>query len=419
MKMRRLVFIALMAAVAATPRHKLSLLNVPAARVALSAAYAVSATPSSGLLDGGSVVVSFSSSSPSASDLVLSYAPLPANVSSMAPVEWFLAAEADAAYLTTGVGRLTARLVHMRAAYTFALATGGLARPALRALSAPVTFANDNAPRGARLAATGVATEMRVAWSSASARLHPTVVLAAEGVVAPASSSLTWTAADLCGPPATTVGWREPGFVHSAVLTGLTPGRAYTYTVGDDRGRSPAYTFTQPSATSFPFAISVVGDMGSDSLDGSSVERAFPPAPNTTRLIAADIDAGRSHAVLHVGDLSYAMGYESSWDILLDLLSTANVIAPRVPYHVNQGSAFLYRAPRARFKASSPSRVVVVVVCARCLPPPPLSSLPRRPRGGLPQCLARRRARLGERQRQRRRVRRARGQPLSDAWRAR
>ena len=340
------------AALAASPAsahaplyHKLSLLHVPSARVSLSADYACAASPSGGLVDGGSVAITFSSSAPSATDLILAYAPLPANVSMMAPVEWFFAAAADPAYLSTGAGALSARLVDVRAAYTFALATGGLARPVLRALSAPVTFANANAPRAARLAVTGVATEMRIAWSSASAALHPAVILAAQGVVAPASSSLTWTATDLCGPPATTVGWREPGYVHSAVLSGLVPGRSYSYTVGDDSGRSQAYTFTQPSASAYPFSISVLGDMGSDSLDGSAVERAFPPAPNTTRLIAADIDAGLSHAVLHVGDLSYAMGYESSWDFLFDIISTANVIAPRVPYHINQGSEWWARPP--------------------------------------------------------------------------
>ena len=164
-----LVAIALVSSPASAhtpPRHKLSLLHVPAARVSLSAAYAVAASPSAGLLDGGSVAITFSSSAPSASDLILAYAPLPANVSTMAPVEWFFAAEAAPAYLTTGAGALSARLVDMRAAYTFALATGGLARPVLRALSAPITFANANAPRAARLAMTGVATEMRVAWSS-------------------------------------------------------------------------------------------------------------------------------------------------------------------------------------------------------------------------------------------------------------
>ena len=347
--MRAIVAAASMAAVCvASPPHKLSLLNVASLRAEVSAGWAVRASPDAGLADGAWVSLTYSSPAPSKSDLILAYAPLPSNLTASAPVEWFSAAGADPAYLASGVGALPARLVNVRAAYTFALASGGLAAPVLRALSPPVAFANANEPRGARLAVTGAATEMRVSWSSASAAHRPAVVaravggagappLAAGGGVVPASSSTTWTAADLCGPPATTVGWRDPGFVHSAVLSGLVPGARYSYTVGDDTGRSQPYAFTQPAAA-YPFSISVVGDVGSDSLDGSSVERAFPPSPNTTRLMAADVAAGLSSAVLHVGDLSYAMGYETSWEFFLDLISTQNAIAPHVPYLVNQGN---------------------------------------------------------------------------------
>jgi hypothetical protein len=303
---------------ARAPPHRLSRIDVSALRVELAAGYAVSASPDAGLVDGAWVAVAFSSATPSASDLVLAYAPLPANLSAAAPVEWFNCADADKNYLTTGAGALPARLVNMRSPWTFVLASGSPSAPVVRAVSGAVAFANNNEPRGARLAVTGVGTEMRVSWSSASAASGPAVeVSSGSGVaveVVPASSSITWSAADLCGPPATTLGWFEPGFVHSAVLTGLVPGAIYSYTVGDDTGRSKHYAFTQPSATAFPFSISVVGDMGSDSLDGSDVQRAFPPAPNSTRLMAADIASGLSHGVLHCGDLAYAMGMEATWD---------------------------------------------------------------------------------------------------------
>lgn len=38
---------------------------------------------------------------------------------------------------------------------------------------------------------------------------------------------------DLCGEPATSVGWSDPGMVHSAVMRGLEPATAYTYRVGN------------------------------------------------------------------------------------------------------------------------------------------------------------------------------------------
>ena len=326
---------ALGAAAAHAPPHKLARFGTSAAVLAPAPGYSVTVSPSSGLRDGDTVRVTYTSASPGAGDLVLAYSPLPSPLNASAPVEWF-PATVDPAYLTTGTGVVPARLVNLRAAYTFALATGPVARPVARALSAPVTFANPNEPRAARLAVTGVPTEMRVSWTSAVATAHPAVAL--DGGAPQAAQSYTWAAADMCGAPATTVGFRDPGYVHTAVLAGLTPGRAYTYTVGDDTGRLGPYTFTQPSPSAFPFYVSAVGDMGGNTLDGSEEEQPFPPAPNTTRLIARDVAAGKSHAMLHVGDLSYARGYEASWGFFTDILATANVITPVVPYGTNLGN---------------------------------------------------------------------------------
>ena len=44
----------------------------------------------------------------------------------------------------------------------------------------------------------------------------------------------TYTREELCGPPATTIGWYEPGILHHAVMTGLEPGMRYHYVVGDE-----------------------------------------------------------------------------------------------------------------------------------------------------------------------------------------
>ncbi len=39
---------------------------------------------------------------------------------------------------------------------------------------------------------------------------------------------------DMCGPPATTAGWLEPGLLHRALLTGLEPDTEYFYKYGDE-----------------------------------------------------------------------------------------------------------------------------------------------------------------------------------------
>jgi hypothetical protein len=50
------------------------------------------------------------------------------------------------------------------------------------------------------------------------------------------ASSSTYTVGDMCGPPANSIGWVEPGTFHSAVLRGLEPGKRYYYTAGDEVG---------------------------------------------------------------------------------------------------------------------------------------------------------------------------------------
>lgn len=51
----------------------------------------------------------------------------------------------------------------------------------------------------------------------------------------PARSS-TYTVQDMCGPPADSIGWVDPGTFHAALLEGLEPGTLYYYVVGDEVG---------------------------------------------------------------------------------------------------------------------------------------------------------------------------------------
>ena len=50
---------------------------------------------------------------------------------------------------------------------------------------------------------------------------------------APADSS-TYARADMCGPPANTTGWVDPGTFHLGVIGGLEPSRRYYYIYGDE-----------------------------------------------------------------------------------------------------------------------------------------------------------------------------------------
>ena len=45
--------------------------------------------------------------------------------------------------------------------------------------------------------------------------------------------SFSYTQADLCGAPATTDGWVDPGTLHKALFTGLAPNTRYYYKYGE------------------------------------------------------------------------------------------------------------------------------------------------------------------------------------------
>ena len=48
------------------------------------------------------------------------------------------------------------------------------------------------------------------------------------------AESVTYARSDMCGPPASTVGWLEPGCLHRAVLAGLKADSEYFYKYGDE-----------------------------------------------------------------------------------------------------------------------------------------------------------------------------------------
>jgi hypothetical protein len=220
--------------------------------------------------------------------------------------------------------------------YAYVLMTGSLSKPTAIAKSNAVAFSNPNEPVGPRLAMAGDATSMRVTWNSALNTGNPRVsfqpATGGSPTVVPATS-YTYTAADMCGAPANSTGYRSIGWIHTAVMTGLVPGSRYNYTVGDDSEMTPLTTFTQPPS-GFPFYINAVGDMGQLTTDGSQESDPFAPAPNTTGYALRDVVDGRSNLFLHVGDISYARGYAVHWFQYFHNLR----FAAQIPYMLNQGN---------------------------------------------------------------------------------
>ena len=283
---------------------------------------------------------------PSVGDWIGVYSP-PVNGSNIdpslhAPVK-FQYAKFTTTHLGTGAGLLSFRLVNMRADIVMGFFTGGFDEPTLVAVSDVVSFANPNEPLQGHLSYTGDPTKMTLTWVSGQSG-NPKVVWWAPELnnnYQKEASTFTYTAKDMCGAPATTVGYRDPGMIHQVTMDNLKPGYRYEYRFGDDKyGWSEYYTFYAPPIPSPNATVKFVayGDMGNGQEDDSrQVFLGQQPSLNTTRGIKREVilTSINYELVMHIGDISYANGYASVWDEFFDQIQE---VATTVPYMVCIGN---------------------------------------------------------------------------------
>lgn len=261
------------------------------------------------------------------------------------PIKYQYASYSNPHYKDTGKGSLKLQLINQRSDFSFALFSGGLFSPKLVAVSNIVAFANPNAPVYPRLAQGKTWNEMTVTWTSGYGinEAEPFVEWGPKGGQqghSPAGT-LTFDRSSMCGAPARTVGWRDPGFIHTSFLKELWPNTMYTYKLGH-RFLNGTYMWNQMhqfKSSPYPGQNSVqrvviFGDMGKDEADGSNEYNQFQPgALNTTNQLINDLE--NIDIVFHIGDICYANGYISQWD---QFTSQIEPIASTIPYMLASGN---------------------------------------------------------------------------------
>ncbi|KAK9278222.1 hypothetical protein L1049_027784 [Liquidambar formosana] len=153
-----------------------------------------------------------------------------------APIKYKYANHSSSDYTKTGKATLNFQLINQRADFSFALFSGGLSNPKLVAVSNFISFYNPKAPLYPRLAQGKSWNEMTVTWTSGYDinKAVPFVEFGLKGdsqMRSPAGT-LTFHRNSMCGSPARTVGWRDPGFIHTSFLKNLWPNSMYTYRMG-------------------------------------------------------------------------------------------------------------------------------------------------------------------------------------------
>ncbi|KAJ7943342.1 Purple acid phosphatase [Quillaja saponaria] len=262
-----------------------------------------------------------------------------------APIKYQFANYSNHEYKHTGKGVLKLQLINQRSDFSFVLFTGGLNYPKLVAVSNRVTFFNPNAPVYPRLAQGKLWNEMTVTWTSGYGinQAEPFVEWGPKGGVRVRSpaGTLTFDRNSMCGAPARTVGWRDPGYIHTSFLKELWPNRGYEYKLGHRLFNgtiiwSQEYQFKAspyPGQDSLQRVV-IFGDMGKAEADGSNEYNDFQHASlNTTKQLVQDLK--NIDIVFHIGDLCYANGYISQWD---QFTAQVEPIASTVPYMTASGN---------------------------------------------------------------------------------
>ncbi|XP_015894892.3 probable inactive purple acid phosphatase 1 [Ziziphus jujuba] len=322
----------------------------------------VKATPSVIGLKGQNterVTVQFSSPNPSNDDWIGVFSPANFSASTCypetrmssppylcsAPIKFQFANYSSPKYKYTGKGVLNLQLINQRSDFSFALFSGGLSNPKLVAVSNKVTFINPKAPVYPRLAQGKLWNEMTVTWTSGYGinEAEPFVEWDPKGgdrVRSPAGT-LTIDRNSMCGAPARTVGWRDPGFIHTVFLKELWPNKMYIYKLGHKLFNG-SYIWSQEyqfRASPYPGQNSlqrvvIFGDMGKDEADGSNEYNDFQHGSlNTTKQLIQDLKD--IDIIFHIGDICYANGYISQWD---QFTAQVEPLASTVPYMIASGN---------------------------------------------------------------------------------
>ncbi|PHT57766.1 putative inactive purple acid phosphatase 1 [Capsicum baccatum] len=262
-----------------------------------------------------------------------------------APIKYNFANFSNSDYVKTGKTSLKFQLINQRADFSFALFTGGLSNPKLVGVSNYISFANPKAPLYPRLALGKSWNEMTLTWTSGYNldEAVPFIEWGRKGdphYRSPAGT-LTFDRNTMCGSPARTVGWRDPGFIHTSFMKDLWPNTLYTYKMGHMLSNgsyvwSKMYSFRSspyPGQDSLQRVI-IFGDMGKAERDGSNEYSNYQPGSlNTTDQLINDLK--NIDIVFHIGDITYANGYISQWD---QFTAQVEPIASTVPYMIASGN---------------------------------------------------------------------------------
>eukprot|EP01133_Synstelium_polycarpum_P003997 gene3997-4627_t len=295
--------------------------------------------------------------SPSQYDCIAIYYPV--DTDEQYPIGFVMLATSET--WMSGYGSASVPLVNVRDTYVFRLWVPGTQAPtikvlnhtlSLQATSNSVSFKNPVEPGKAYLALTNTTGEMRVQFISGTSDTpkvyygttsNPKTL--AEG------TTTTYTIDQMCEAPANNPNyWKDPGFIHDVVLTGLHPNTHYYYYFGSHAsGYSKLYTFVSAPSVGEEAYFIAYGDLGLDVEGFIGYGAMQGPAPKTIANIYNTISEPLSSSplakklgkvvpgalsnappawnILHIGDISYARGNAWIWQYYYHMMEKVTSMA--------------------------------------------------------------------------------------------
>ncbi|KAK8950263.1 putative inactive purple acid phosphatase 24 [Platanthera guangdongensis] len=235
-------------------------------------------------------------------------------------------------------GSVTFHFVNIRTDLEFVFFAGGFDAPCILKRSPPIAFANPSQPLHGHLSTVdSTGTNMKLTWVSGDGSAQQ--VQYADGRN---STSLvtTFTQHDMCSDlsPAKDFGWHDPGYIHSAIMTGLQPSSSYFYKYGSESvGWSNDTKFSTPPASGANETTFIAyGDMGKAPLDKSLEHYIQPGSRSVIEAVGDEVAEGNIDSILHIGDISYATGFMVEWDFFLSMVTPA--VAGKIAYMTAVGN---------------------------------------------------------------------------------
>ncbi|XP_059440767.1 probable inactive purple acid phosphatase 27 [Corylus avellana] len=235
--------------------------------------------------------------------------------------------------VTSCTGKLTFHVINIRTDIEFVFFGGGFDTPCVLARSHRINFVNPKKPLYGHISSIdSTGTSMRLTWVSGD--MEPQQVQYGDGNTLP-SQVTTFTQDHMCSSsspsPAKDFGWHDPGYIHSAVMTGLEPSSTFSYKYGSDSAgwSEQIQSRTPPAGGSDELRFIAYGDMGKAPRDASAEHFIQPGSLSVTDAIADEVDSNKVDSIFHIGDISYATGFLVEWDFFLQQIG---FVASRVSY---------------------------------------------------------------------------------------